>query len=68
MSRNFVASERVGVDGVEMDYSATARYLDPVGAKERDQRRQRRLTLLYVTGGALVLGGFLLQFVASIVS
>ena len=62
--RDFVTSERVGLDGVEVDAGQTERLMDPEGAELLDQRRRRRQTCCYWAGGSAVLAGFALQFFA----
>ena len=65
MRRNFVAADRVGIDGVEMEPGQVERSLmDPKGTKLRDRRRRRRETCSYWAGGSAVLLGFALQLVA----
>ena len=65
MRRNFVASDRVSLDGVGVDPGHVERSLmDPKGAKLLEQRRRQRQTWCYWAGGSAVLVGFALQFVA----
>ena len=64
MRRNFVASDRVDVDGVRGDSGQAERLMDPRRAKLRDQRQRRQQTHFYWAGGLAVLVGFVLQFVA----
>lgn len=64
MRRNFVASDRVGLDGVAVDPDETERLMDPQSATLRDRRRRRREACCYWAGGSAVLVGFALQFVA----
>ena len=67
MRRHFVASDRVGLDGVEVDPNQVDRFMDPQRTKLLEQRRRRRETYWYWAGGSTVLVGFALQFVASFV-
>ena len=64
MRRSFVASDRVGLDGVEADPGQAERLMDPGGARLLERRRRRRQTCWYWAGGSAVLLGFALQFVA----
>jgi len=68
MRRNFVASDRVGIDGVSVDSGQSERLMDPQGAKLLERRRRQRQTIFYWAGGSAVLVGFTLQFVAVFVS
>ena len=62
--RNFVASDRVGLDGVAVDPGEAERLMDPRRAKLLDQRRRRRENRCYWAGGSSVVVGFALQFAA----
>lgn len=64
MRRSFVASDRVGPDGVAMERGQVERFMDPQRAKHLEQRRRQRETFCYWAGGSAVLVGFALQFVA----
>lgn len=64
MRRDFVASKRVGLDGVAIDPSLAERLMDPQREKLLEQRRRRRQTCCYWAGGSAVLVGFALQFAA----
>ena len=64
MRRNFVASDRVDLDGVWPDSGQIARLQNPERAKRLEQRRNRRQTAWYFTGGVTVVVGFALQLVA----
>ena len=64
MRRDFVASDRVDLDGVGVDAGQVERLMDPESAKRQEQRRRRRQTLCYWAGGSAVLIGFALQFAA----
>ena len=64
MRRNFVASERVDIDGVRGDSGQAERFIDPQRAKLSEQRRRQQQTRFYWAGGLAVLVGFVLQFVA----
>ena len=65
--KNFVSSDRVGLDGVDMDPGQAERLLDPHKAQLLVQRRRQRDTCFYWVGGSAVLVGFALQFVAVLV-
>lgn len=62
MRRDFVASDRVGLDGVAVDSGESERFMDPQRTKLLEQRRRRRQTFGYWVGGLGVLVGFALQF------
>ena len=64
MRRDFVASDRIGVDGVSMEPGQVEKLMDPESAKRQEQRRRRRQTCCYWAGGSAVLIGFALQFAA----
>ena len=64
MRRDFVTSDRVGLDGVRGDSGQAERLMVPESAQLIEQRRRQRQTISYWAGGSAVLVGFLLQFVA----
>ena len=64
MRRNFVTSDRVDVDGVRPDSSLFLRLQSPGEADRLAQQRKKRETVTYITGGVLVMVGFMLQLVA----
>ena len=64
MRRSFVASDRVGLDGIEVDLGEVERFMDPRGAKLLEERRHRWQTRWYFAGGSAVLVGFALQLAA----
>lgn len=64
MRRNFVATGRVGIDGVEPDSGQVERVMNPERAERREERRNRQQTAWYIAGGAAVATGFALQIVA----
>lgn len=64
MRRDFVTSDRVGLDGVAEDPGQAERLMDPQPAQLLEQRRRRRQALGYWAGGLAVLFGFALQFAA----
>ena len=68
MRRNFVTSDRVGLDGVEPDFSAFEQFGSRLEARRREEKRGKRQTLWYCTGGLMVLVGFTLQLIALFVS
>ena len=61
MRRNFVTSDRVGLDGVRGDSDQAERLMDPEGTELLEQRRRQRQTCFYFAGGISVLAGFGLQ-------
>ena len=65
MRRDFVTSDRVGIDGID-DLSARGieRLIDPEGTERRDNRRMISQKWLYIFGGVSVVIGFLLQILA----
>ena len=65
--KNFVPSDRVGLDGVEGDPGQAERLMDPGSAKRLEQRRRQRQSWCYWAGGWAVLIGFALQFTAMFV-
>ena len=67
MRRDFVATDRLDIEGVRPDKDQFARLADPQGAERLRQRRNRRQTAAYVTGGTAVVVGFLLQIAASFI-
>ena len=64
MRRDFVTSDRVGLDGVSVDSGQVGRLMDPPSAGPPEQRRRRRQTCYYWAAGLAVLIGFALQFAA----
>ena len=64
MRREFVASDRVGLDGVSVDSGHVERLMDPRRAERLAQRRSQRQDVGYLAGGSAVLIGFALQFAA----
>ena len=67
MRRNFVATDRVGLDGANVDSDHGKRLMDPERAELLGQRRQRQQTCWYWAGGLAVLAGFILQLIALLV-
>lgn len=65
--RNFVTSDRVGLDGVQPDPDHAQRVMAPRDARALEQRRRRRQACLHWIGGLTVLAGFALQLAASLV-
>lgn len=64
MNRNFVSSDRVGLDSVQMNSDQVEQLMDPKNASLLEQRRRRRQARSYWAGGLMVLFGFTLQLVA----
>lgn len=64
MRRDFVTSDRVGLDGVEMASGQIEQLIDPRSADLLEQRRRQRQKFGYLAGGSAVLIGFALQFAA----
>ena len=64
MRRDFVAADRVGLDGVAVDPGQAERLMDPQRAKMLHRRRRQRQTCSYWVGGSAVVFGFALQFAA----
>ena len=64
MRRNFVTTDRVGLDGVLANSDHAQRLMAPRDAKALERRQRRRQTCLHWVGGLTVLVGFALQLAA----
>ena len=68
MRRDFVTSDRAGIDGVQVESRHVEQLMDPEKANLLRQQRRRRQMFCYVGAGTMILLGYLLQLVALFVS
>ena len=68
MRRDFVRSDRVGLDGVQPDDHLLVQLNDPEGAERRRRRRSRWQAVGYAIAGGAIVVGFALQIAATFIS
>lgn len=68
MRRDFVTSDRVGIDGVQVESRHVEQLMDPEKANLLRQQRRRRQMFCYAAAGTMILLGYLLQLVALFVA